>query len=77
MWSPAESVGTRMRLRERDPPWGSIRTRVMMKSAMLAFVHHIFEPLITHAPSSNVAFVRTPPLRSEPAPGSVSANAAN
>jgi hypothetical protein len=41
-----------------------------------AFVMKIFEPLITHSPSRDSARVRVAPA-SEPAPGSVSPNAAS
>ena len=41
-----------------------------------AFVMKIFEPLTTHSPSRSSAVVRVAPA-SEPAPGSVSPNAAS
>src|SRR6185503_2744485 len=64
-------------LNEREPPAESVRTRVMIYSAIDAFVHHIFEPLITHSSLSFRALVTTPPCKSEPAPDSVRASAAS
>ena len=46
-----------------------------MYSAIDAFVHHILEPLMIHSSPLITARVRTPPCRSEPAPGSVRARA--
>ncbi|MFN8465741.1 MAG: hypothetical protein U0X20_09335 [Caldilineaceae bacterium] len=49
---------------------GSVRQSTMIVSAILALVAHIFAPLMTQLSPSRRAAVRTPPCRSDPAPGS-------
>lgn len=61
------------------PRWrfsGSVTAWTITKSAQSAFVIHIFVPLITHSLPSFTARVCIMPPGSEPAFGSVWANAA-
>ena len=67
MWTPGVSVGTRIWLMLVE----SVRARMIIRSATLALVSHILVPFSTHSSPSLRAHRRTPPFRSEPAPGSV------
>ena len=68
-------MGTTIKLREREPPAGFVRHRVMIREDTLAFVIQALLPFTTHSSPFNSALVFIPPTRSEPAPGSVRAKA--
>src|SRR5512136_1412477 len=77
MIKPGVSVGTRISDSALLPPDRSVRHNVTIVSAMLALVHHILLPVMTHSAPSRLAVVWMPPERSLPAPGSVNASAPN
>ena len=70
MVTPGVSVGTRRWLSAPSGP-SPVRQRTTIRSEMEALVIHILLPSMIHESPSGVALVRTPPFRSDPAPGSV------